>query len=59
MVIGANITQTGFLKMSSPLLEKIQNATVWSQRANTQDIVTVGAQMLALPLPLAPPIIPV
>jgi alpha-L-rhamnosidase len=38
VVVGANITQSSSLRLSNPLIEKIQNATVWSQRGNTQDI---------------------
>ena len=40
VVIGANITANSRLKLSSALLQKIQDATFWGQRANTQDIVT-------------------
>ena len=40
VVVGANITQSSSLRLSNALLEKIQNATVWSQRGNTQDIFT-------------------
>jgi len=40
VVIGANVSQSGKLKLSSPLLQNIQNAVVWSQRANAQDIFT-------------------
>jgi len=48
-VIGSNVTGAasaagkdggGGLKLGSTLLQKIQNATVWSHRANTQDIFT-------------------
>lgn len=41
VVIGANISQgRSSLKLGNTRLQKIQNATVWSQRGNTQDIVT-------------------
>ena len=40
VVVGANITQSSSLRLSNALLEKVQNATVWSQRGNTQDIFT-------------------
>lgn len=46
VVIGSNISRhavnssSAGLKLGSALLQKIQNATVWSHRANTQDIFT-------------------
>ena len=46
VVIGSNVSHhpvtssAAGLKLGSPLLQKIQNATVWSHRANTQDIFT-------------------
>ncbi len=46
VVIGSNISlhavnsSNAGLKLGNALLQKIQNATVWSHRANTQDIFT-------------------
>jgi alpha-L-rhamnosidase len=49
VVIGANISQgTSSLRLGSELLQKIQNATVWGQRANTQDILTDCNQVSAI-----------
>jgi alpha-L-rhamnosidase len=42
VVMGANISTTNgeSLRFSHPVLNKVQHATVWSHRANTQDIPT-------------------
>ena len=40
VVIGSSMAQNSSLRLGSELLQKIQNATVWGHRANTQDIFT-------------------
>ena len=51
VVIGADVQQSGVLRFpQTPLLESIQNATVWSARANMQDIPT-DCNQVASPSP--------
>ena len=58
VVIGSNISNhavnSSGLQLGSLLLQKIQNATVWSHRANTQDIFTDCNQRDGTPAAVQP-----